>query len=342
MTKMGSKSESSALVISHVTDFYRRYPGEMVKFYTCVDVQQPLTGLTVRITLPRGLVPGASRALAGPHASAGNDGALVEVAPDVGTSHFVWQAEGKLPAGTRCEYQLEARVAPTERDVILESRAVATCEGVQGEEAEEIVAIAVSAQGRYLDYLPAFYREDELMGRFLMLFESFWAPIEGQIDHLPFYFDPQMTPSDFLPWLASWLDLALDEHWPEERRRQLIGSAASLYRKRGTKRGLQEYLEIYAGGKVQIIEHRANNLRLDPEAKLGSGIALGMDNVPHSFTVILRLPPISSPGRKREKERQELERRRRIEAIIEAEKPAHTSYNLQLEIDPALGTYETR
>jgi phage tail-like protein len=341
MTKMESKSESSALVISHVTDFYRRYPGELATFYTRVDVQQALTGLTVRVTLSEGLEPAASRALAGPHASADDAGALLEVEPDVGISHFVWQVEGKLPTGTHCEYQVEARVAPTERDVTLESRAVAACKGVQGE-AEETVAIAVSAQSRYLDYLPALYREDELMGRFLMLFESFWAPIEGQIDHLAFYFDPQMSPSDFLPWLASWLDLALDEHWPEERRRQLIGSTASLYRKRGTKRGLQEYLEIYTGGKVQIIEHRANNLRLDSEAKLGSGIALGVDNVPHSFTVLLRLPSISSSRRKRERERQELERRRRIEAIIEAEKPAHTSYNLHLEVDPALGTRETR
>jgi len=81
---------------------------------------------------------------------------------------------------------------------------------------------------------------------------------------------------------------------------------------------------------------------LNSGAKLGSGIALGTNNVPHSFTVILRLPPISSSGGKRERARQELERRRRIEAIIEAEKPAHTSYNLHLEIDPALGTHETR
>jgi phage tail-like protein len=341
MTKMKSQSESLALVVSHVANFYRRYPGELVTFYTRVDVQQPLTGLTVRITLPGGLVPGASRALAGPHASGGDGAALLEVEPDVGNSYFVWQAGGKLPAGTRCEYRVEARVAPTREDVTLESRAVVTGQGAQIE-AEETVAIAVSAKGRYINYLPALYQEDEMMGRFLMLFESFWAPIEGQINHLPFYFDPQMTPPDFLPWLASWLDLALDEHWPEERRRRLICSMASLYRKRGTKRGLQEYLEIYTGEKVEIIEHRADNLRLNSGAKLGSGIALGTNNVPHSFTVILRLPPISSSGGKRERARQELERHRRIEAIIEAEKPAHTSYDLHLEIDPALGTHETR
>jgi len=341
MSKMESQSESSPLVVSHVADFYRRYPGELVTFHTRVDVQQPLTGLTVRITLPGGLVPGASRVLADPHASAGDGGVLLEVEPDVGTSHFVWQVERELPTGTRCEYQVEARVAPIKRDVTLESRAVATSEGVQ-DEAWETVAIAISAEGRYLNYLPALYQKDELMGRFLMLFESFWVPIERQIDHLPFYFDPKMTPPDFLPWLASWLDLTLDERWPEERRRKLLCSAASLYRKRGTKRGLQEYLEIYTGGKVQIIEHRAKNLRLDSQAKLGSGIALGMNNVPHSFTVILRLPPISSPGGADGSARQELERRRRIEAIIEAEKPAHSSYSLHLEIDPAMGTHETR
>src|SRR5262249_20365856 len=70
----------------------------------------------------------------------------------------------------------------------------------------------------------------EVMARFLMLFESFWAPIEGQIDNLPLYFDPAFTPLKLLPWLASWVDLTLDDHWPEAKRRQLLRAAVSLYR----------------------------------------------------------------------------------------------------------------
>jgi phage tail-like protein len=186
----------------------------------------------------------------------------------------------------------------------------------------ESVVVAVFAQGGYLEYLPALYHRDELMGRFLMLFESFWSPIAGQIDQLPLYFDPRMTPPDFLPWLASWLDLALDERWPEERRRLLLRSAAALYRKRGTRQGLQRYLEIYTGEKAEIVEHRANNLRLGEQARLGPGVALGVANVPHTFTVVLSLPDDGA---------EKAECLHMIEAIIEAEKPAHTSYTVRVE-----------
>jgi hypothetical protein len=48
--------------------------------------------------------------------------------------------------------------------------------------------------------------------------------------------------------------------------------------------------------------------------------------------VTVDLPPISAPGtRQRDRTRLERERRRRIEAIIEAEKPAHTDYVLRIE-----------
>jgi len=194
----------------------------------------------------------------------------------------------------------------------------------------ETVTVLVSAKGRYIRHLPRMYLEqDELMGRFLMLFESFWGPIEQQIDNLYDYFDPLLTPARLLPWLAGWVDLTLDERWPEAQRRRLLRSAVSLYRKRGTRRGLQEYLEIYTGGRVKITEHSASNFRLGPEARLGLGVALGTVNLPHTFTVTVFLP--AGDARMETRARQAADHRRIIEAIIEAEKPAHTSYNLRVE-----------
>ena len=237
---------------------------------------------------------------------------------------------------------MQARVEPTARDLTLESRAMAICDAHQ-RAAAETVAIAVAAKGRYLNFLPALYSDNDLLARFLMLFESFWAPIERQIDHLPYYFDPRLTPPDFLPWLASWLNLTLDPRWPEDRRRELIRSAVRLYRMRGTARGLRTILKLYTGVEPQITEHRAKNFTLGPGALLGPGVALGKGNQPHTFTVTMRLPPIieieeeeneadSSTGEMDSDEiaRQERERRQVIRAIIEAEKPAHTAYTLQL------------
>ncbi|OQY24158.1 MAG: hypothetical protein B6I34_03890 [Anaerolineaceae bacterium 4572_32.1] len=244
---------STELQVSHVADFYRRYPGEAVILYTRVDVPRSLPSLTVHVALPAGLEPEGARVLSGEEVAAS-----LETLPEAGDRQFTWKIERELPAGARCEFQVRARVAPTARDVTLKSRARAVCQACECV-AEETVTIAVSARGRYLAYLPALYHDDEFLARFLMLFESFWAPIERQIDHLSFYLDPKLTPPDFLPWLASWLDLTLDERWPEEKQRQMMCAAVPLYRKRGTKRGLQEYLELYTGVKPQIVERRAQN-----------------------------------------------------------------------------------
>jgi phage tail-like protein len=326
--KFNAKGDPGPLTIDHVPDFRRRYPGETVTFYTRVSVRQPLPGFTLRVAIPAGLVLGDYRGPPG----VGDSLPIVEYEGDVSRLH--WTLTRELPAGTSWEYQVQAQVAPTYRDMTLESRAVVFSKVTEAERvsAEETTSIVVMARGQYLRYLPALYREDELIGRFVMLFESFWKPIEGQIDNVALYLDPWMTPREFLPWLASWLNLVLDDRLSEERKRWLIQSALSLYRRRGTREGLQDYLEIYTGQRAQFIEHRGNDFRLGPGTRLGPGIALGKGNRPHTFTVIMRLPPIpESAGDDNERARLESERRRMIEAIIEAEKPAHTDYTLRIE-----------
>ncbi len=160
------------------------------------------------------------------------------------------------------------------------------------------VAWPLPPRSSYLQYLPSFFSRDGLFDRFLMIFESILAPIEQAVDHVPLILDPRTMPTDLLPWVASWLDLTLNENWPEERRRDLIRAASDLYRWRGTRRGLSRYLEIYAG--------------VTPE----------LDDVldqPQTFRVTLQAQadePID----------EEL-----VRAIIENEKPAHTAYELSIK-----------
>lgn len=330
-----STNTSSALTIAHAADVYRCYPGETVTFYTRVSAHVSLPGLTLRITLPEQFVLETSQATLPALNGRNGYGTSPQLEMGAGVNFVIYEIDHEVPAGAGYEYQTRVRIVPTKLDTVLECRAVATARPANRRpiSVEETVAITVLAKGTYLKYLPALYQEDELMGRFLMLFESFWAPLEAQLGHIPFYFDPRMTTPDFLAWLASWIDLALDERWPEEKRRRLLRAAALLYRKRGTKRGLQEYLEIYTDETAEIIEHRAENFRLGVKAKLGPGIALGTGNLAHTFTVALRLPliPLTEEGGEEERARQEQLRQRTIEAIIEAGKPAHTSYRLDIE-----------
>ena len=163
--------------------------------------------------------------------------------------------------------------------------------------------------GRLLKYLPDIYADDSFLAGFLGLFDSFWLPLERQIGQMHRYFDPVVTPSELLPWLGTWVDLVLDENWPEERRRALIGAAADLYRRRGTVKGLRDYLAVYMGLTPQILE---------------DGDAAN----PFHFTVVFHVPAANagatggSPAPIDEA---------RLRQIINQEKPAHTTYSLQVE-----------
>jgi len=155
-------------------------------------------------------------------------------------------------------------------------------------------------QSRLLTYLPSIYADDPFLGQFLSIFDSIWLPLERQLDTLWAYCDPCLTPREFLPWLSTWVDLVLDENWPEDRRRALIRNAAELYRRRGTKGALRDYLKIYMNSEPEIVED-------------------GKDGNPFHFTVTFRVGDPAAIDQER------------IRRIIEEEKPAHTTYTLRVE-----------
>lgn len=312
--------DSPTFALSHVADFYRRYPGETVTFYTRVEILRPVDGFTLWVDLPPELLPGPARAVA-------EAGEAPQLQIGTETREVVWRVGHAVPAGARFDYELQATINQLDHDTALECKAgvALSAEADASAIATASATVDLQAKSRYLKYLPGLYQDDELMGRLLMLFESFWAPIESQIDNLPYNFDPEMAPAQLLPWLAQWVDLELDERWPEEKRRRLLNAAVSLYRQRGTRRGLSDFLEIYTDQKPLIVERRARNFRVGktPDAMLSSGVALGKDNQPHTFGVTLHLPPLDSP-------KAEADRRKVIEAIITAEKPAHTGFSLNI------------
>jgi phage tail-like protein len=102
----------------------------------------------------------------------------------------------------------------------------------------------------YLDHLPAIYRGktscDDFLLRFLSLFETFFAQVEGEVETLSELFDPAAAPQQYLPWLAGWLGLQLDQDWTEDEQRRAIRAAFESYGRRGTPEGLREALHTLA------------------------------------------------------------------------------------------------
>lgn len=110
----------------------------------------------------------------------------------------------------------------------------------------------------WLQRLPKLYSRDEAMRTFL---QRYLAPMAGSTDELAetsttrqALLKPCSTPAVALPWLATWVGLALDERWSESAKRTFIKEAVTLFRMRGTVWSLQRMLEIITGAPVIIIE----------------------------------------------------------------------------------------
>src|SRR5215207_1350027 len=150
----------------------------------------------------------------------------------------------------------------------------------------------------------------------LEVMEALHAPSEEALSGFPRILDPRRTPDAFVPMLAAWLDLdrlferpahdvepSLGRLMPSGlgRLRELTAIAAELSKWRGTRRGLLLFLETATGLK---------GFEVDEDVPGGDGL-------PRPFHLRLHVPP----GGKRH--------RPLIRRIVESEKPAYVTYELQ-------------
>jgi phage tail-like protein len=167
----------------------------------------------------------------------------------------------------------------------------------------------IARPSRYMRLLPPVYHTEpqQFFNRFLLIFESVLGPLERVVGDLAHYTDPRMTPEELLPWLESWLGLTLTEELPYERRVELVRRAGELYRWRGTRTGLVEYLRIVAGVEPIIVE---------------PGQPVPVDGYPplpqHVFLVLFLVPEPAALDAAL------------LTTVIDSEKPAHTGYYLDI------------
>lgn len=200
----------------------------------------------------------------------------------------------------------------------------------------------------YMRYLPAVYQEDEqsrdFLERFLSLFETFFSGTEQRIAHLARYFDvdSSLTTGDFLSWLASWLSISEDKSWNEEQLRELVRRAPELYKKRGTRDGLEAMIEIFTGERPLVVEHfqttgcsQAAAARRASDEGAGQKVR-GLEEIyqslygtdPYCFCVLLKPYRAETRGEKKIIRRLSEEERKAVRRIVDAEKPAHTCAGL--------------
>jgi len=172
--------------------------------------------------------------------------------------------------------------------------------------------------------LPAIFQrtlnEANPLAAVLGVMEELHAPSEEKLRTLEANFNPYRAPDAFVPFLARWVDLdrLLDKPSAESRAlkslprllptglgrlRELVAAAAHLSQWRGTSKGLLLFLETATGARGFEIADRV----------------FGPEGQPRPFHFLLRAPPESLPYRTL------------IECIVESEKPAYVTYELEFE-----------
>jgi phage tail-like protein len=184
------------------------------------------------------------------------------------------------------------------------------------------------AASSYLEHLPAVFQDDPFVGKLLLAFERVLSGFSGDdpanlpsaapgleriLGQIHTFFDPELAPPEFLPWLASWVATSLREDWDTATRRSFIANVVPLYQRRGTKRALEQLLQLYL------------NPDRNPQRTIDEAIAVNDADATFppryfrvQFTIVDRNPQLLSQSAGI------------ATAIIDREKPAHTFYGLRI------------
>lgn len=194
----------------------------------------------------------------------------------------------------------------------------------------EKVLLGISRES-YIKWLPSVYQRSDINGRnfvrdLLWIIQHLFGSIDETLDRVHTFFDPYEAPEKFLPWLASWSAMVLDEDWPLAKKRRLIRKAIELYRTRGTVKGLKLFLGMFTGNEPIIRENEwpFRGWRIGVASGIGvDTVILPPVNLSHAFIIEM---PVSYKD-------VSTEAMVRIHEIIQMEKPANCQYYLKFAVD---------
>ncbi|HXW77843.1 MAG TPA: phage tail protein [Acidimicrobiales bacterium] len=160
--------------------------------------------------------------------------------------------------------------------------------------------------------LPSMFYEDSFAMRLCAGLDEILAPILSTLDCLDDYFDPSVTPYDFLDWLARWVGLTLNQNWPESRQRALLRAASELYRWEGTAHGIRGYVRLVTGTVPDVVDNGGVVWSSEPGGDLpGSSV----DQLVVRLQVLPGAPAVDVA---------------QVEAVVAATKPAHMPHRIEL------------
>jgi phage tail-like protein len=159
--------------------------------------------------------------------------------------------------------------------------------------------------------LPAVYQEDEFTRRLVSAFDTALAPVLATLDDLPVYVDPRLAPDDFVAWLAGWVGAELEHATTPAARREVVATAVSLHRSRGTRAGIADVVRIATRGQVEVVESGASGWATEP----GSALPGEAPAAVHVRVTVADPAGVDV---------------RRLDALVAAVKPAHVVHTVEV------------
>jgi phage tail-like protein len=104
-----------------------------------------------------------------------------------------------------------------------------------------------------IDQLPVAMVQERFFRGFVSIFQDVATTYLEQADGIGHLTEVDVTPTPMLPWLGSWLGVdVVDPTLDDLRQRQLVATASKAMAWRGTRVGLQAWLEALTQGEVTI------------------------------------------------------------------------------------------
>ena len=109
-----------------------------------------------------------------------------------------------------------------------------------------------------LGQLPMGMMDDGFFVRYVSLFQAVATSLLEGADNIPNVVDVTVAPLPVVRWLGSWIGLnSIDSSLPDDLQRRLVREASQILAWRGTRRGLERFLEVVTGAPAEVTESGA-------------------------------------------------------------------------------------
>lgn len=103
--------------------------------------------------------------------------------------------------------------------------------------------------------LPMGMLDDDFFVRYVSLFQDVATSLMEDADNVPNMVDVTVAPLEVVRWLGSWIGVTwIDSSLPDDLQRRLVREAGRMLAWRGTRQGLQRWLEVVTGGPAEVNE----------------------------------------------------------------------------------------